>query len=85
MNSSQKMKKSFSRWLLGHLTHNPLIIIGVIIGTAIGIFTRLLIPIILGEAIDLAIIDKGDMLSSVAQLSLLNEFVIFLIFLGISR
>ncbi|MFW9904411.1 MAG: ABC transporter ATP-binding protein [Candidatus Thorarchaeota archaeon] len=85
MISSQKMSKSFSRWLLGHLTHNPLIIIGVIIGTAIGIFTRLLIPIVLGKAIDLAIIDKGDVLTSEAQLSLLNGFVVFLIFLGILR
>ncbi|UCG01381.1 MAG: ABC transporter ATP-binding protein [Candidatus Heimdallarchaeota archaeon] len=85
MSSPQKFKKSFTRWLLGHLTHNPLIIIGVIVGTAIGIFSRLLIPIILGQAIDLAIIDKGDVLSSEAQLSLLNDFVLFLIFLGIFR
>lgn len=85
MSSPQNMKKSFSRWLLGHLTHNPLIIMGVIIGTAIGIFTRLLIPIVLGEAIDLAIIDKGDMFSADAQLSMLNDFILFLILLGISR
>lgn len=85
MSSPQKSKKSFSRWLLGHLTHNPLIIIGVIAGTAIGIFTRLLIPIVLGGAIDLAIIDMDDLLSSEAQISLLNEFVLFLIFLGIFR
>lgn len=85
MSSPQKSEKSVNRWLLGHLTHNPLIIIGVIAGTAIGIFTRLLIPIVLGEAIDLAIIDKGDLLSSESQISLLNEFVLFLIVLGIFR
>ncbi|MHA2203754.1 MAG: ABC transporter ATP-binding protein, partial [Candidatus Hodarchaeales archaeon] len=85
MSSPQKSEKSVNRWLLGHLTYNPLIIIGVIAGTAIGIFTRLLIPIVLGETIDLAIIDKGDLLSSESQISLLNEFVLFLIVLGIFR
>ncbi|MFX0122550.1 MAG: ABC transporter ATP-binding protein [Candidatus Hodarchaeota archaeon] len=85
MSSLQKSQKSFTHWLLSHLTANPLIIIGVIAGTAIGIFTRLLIPVILGQAIDLAIIDQGDLLSSQAQISLLYEFVLFLIFLGIFR
>lgn len=85
MSSSRFKKKSFTRWLLGHLTHNPLIIMGVIIGTAVGIFTRLLIPIVLGQAIDLVIIDKGDTLSTEAQLSILSDFILFLIFLAIFR
>ncbi len=80
-----KTQKSFTRWFLGHLTANPLIIFGVILGTVIVVFTRLLIPVVLGQAIDLAIIDKGDLLSSEAQSSLLNDFVIFLLSLGIFR
>lgn len=81
----RKSHKSFTRWFLGHLTANPLIIIGVLIGTTIGIFTRLLIPVVLGQAIDLAIIDKDDLLSSEAQSSLLTSFVIFLLVLAIFR
>ncbi|MFX0013124.1 MAG: ABC transporter ATP-binding protein [Promethearchaeota archaeon] len=85
MNSPPKFKKSFTRWLLSHLTAKPFIIVGVLIGTAFGIFTRLLIPIILGQAIDVAIIDKRDLLSSEAQSSLLTDYVLFLLLLGIFR
>ncbi|MHA2245987.1 MAG: ABC transporter ATP-binding protein [Candidatus Hodarchaeales archaeon] len=85
MSTPRKSHKSFGRWFLGHLTANPLIIFGVIIGTTIGIFTRLLIPIALGQAIDLAIIDKDDLLSSEAQSSLLTSFIFFLFVLAIFR
>ncbi|MFX1283574.1 MAG: ABC transporter ATP-binding protein [Promethearchaeota archaeon] len=81
----QKKQKSFPRWFLGHLTANPLVIAAVVFGTLIVIFTRLLIPVVLGQAIDLAIIDKDDLLSSEAQLSLLSDFVFFLLILGIIR
>ncbi len=85
MSTLRKSHKSFGRWFLGHLTANPLIIIGVLIGTTIGIFTRLLIPVVLGQAIDLAIIDKDDLLSFEAQSSLLYSFVIFILVLAIFR
>jgi len=81
----QKTQKSFIRWFSGHLTANPLVIGSVVIGTLIVIFSRLLIPIVLGKAIDMAIIDKDDLLSPTDQLSLLRDFVLFLLVLGVVR
>ncbi len=83
--SSRKSQPSFPRWFLGHLTANPIIIILVVLGTAVVIFTRLLIPVILGQAIDIAIIDKDNLFSSDEQFSLLGEFVLMLFVLGVFR
>ena len=83
--SFRKSQHSFPRWFLGHLTANPIIIILVVLGTAVVIFTRLLIPVILGQAIDIAIIDKDNLFSSDEQFSLLGEFVIMLLLLGVFR
>lgn len=75
--------KSFRRWFLGHLLNNPLIIIIVLIGTAGVIFTRLSIPIILGEALDVAIIDLDGIFTTTEQTALLANYVVTLLFLGI--
>ncbi|MFX0181831.1 MAG: ABC transporter ATP-binding protein [Candidatus Hodarchaeota archaeon] len=73
----------FWRWFLGHLFANPVVIILVVIGTGASIFTRALIPVVLGQAIDIVIIDIEDVLSTDQQLQILGEMVLFILLLGI--
>jgi ATP-binding cassette subfamily B protein len=73
----------FWRWLLGHLFANPVVIILILIGTGTSIFARALIPVVLGQAIDVAIIDIQDVLSTDQQMQILGEMVLFIIILGI--
>ncbi|MHA2224041.1 MAG: ABC transporter ATP-binding protein [Candidatus Hodarchaeales archaeon] len=82
-NSIQTSQKSFLRWFLRHLSSNPVVILSVIIGTIIFIILRSFIPVVLGQAMDSAVIDKGDMLINDEQLTLLGEFVFFLVILGL--
>ncbi|MFW9856119.1 MAG: ABC transporter ATP-binding protein [Candidatus Thorarchaeota archaeon] len=74
---------SFRRWLLGHLFSNPMIILVVLIGTAGVIFTRLSIPIVLGVALDTAIIDVNGIFTTPQKLGLLANYVVTLLILGL--
>ncbi len=56
MNLERKMYKSYKTWLLHHLYKNKFLILFVIIGIIIVTFTRTLIPIIIGEIVDDALI-----------------------------
>ncbi|MBA7572312.1 putative multidrug export ATP-binding/permease protein [subsurface metagenome] len=56
MNLERKKYKSYKTWLLHHLYKNKFLILFVIIGIIIVTFTRTLIPIIIGEIIDDALI-----------------------------
>ncbi|NVM16148.1 MAG: ABC transporter ATP-binding protein [Candidatus Lokiarchaeota archaeon] len=56
MNLKKKRYKSYKKWLLHHLYKNKFLILSVAIGIAIVTFTRTLIPIIIGEIIDDALI-----------------------------
>ncbi|TKJ27117.1 MAG: hypothetical protein CEE42_03380 [Promethearchaeota archaeon Loki_b31] len=56
MNLERKKYKSYKTWLLHHLYKNKFLILFVIIGIIIVTFTRTLIPIIIGEIVDDALI-----------------------------
>lgn len=56
MNSDKKRYKSYKTWLFHHLYKNKLLILTVAIGIVIVTFTRTLIPIIIGDIIDDALI-----------------------------
>jgi len=56
MNLERKMYKSYKSWLLHHLFKNKFLIIFVVIGIIIVTLTRTLIPIIIGEIVDDALI-----------------------------
>jgi len=56
MNLEEKKYKSYKTWLLHHLYKNKFLILFVIIGIIIVTFTRTLIPIIIGEIVDDALI-----------------------------
>ena len=56
MNLERKKYKSYKSWLLHHLYKNKFLILFVIIGIIIVTFTRTLIPIIIGEIVDDALI-----------------------------
>ncbi|NHJ01126.1 MAG: ABC transporter ATP-binding protein [Candidatus Heimdallarchaeota archaeon] len=74
-NSQKIIPKSFWQWFIAHLTANPLIIVVVVVGTAGIIFCRLLIPIFLGQTVDIAIIDKNNLLTDPQQLAQLTNYV----------
>jgi ATP-binding cassette subfamily B protein len=78
-----KKPQGFSRWFFGHLFANPLNLFIIFIGTLVTIVIRMLIPIILGQALDLAIIDQLNLLTNNEQLALLTSFVGLILFLGI--
>jgi len=56
MNLERKKYKSYKSWLLHHLFKNKFLILFVVIGIIIVTFTRTLIPIIIGEIVDEALI-----------------------------
>jgi len=56
MNLERKNYKSYKTWLFHHLYKNKFLILFVIIGIIIVTFTRTLIPIIIGEIVDDALI-----------------------------
>lgn len=56
MNLKKKSYKSYKKWFLHHLYKNKFLIVSVTIGILIVTFTRTLIPIIIGEIIDEALI-----------------------------
>ncbi|MHA2175050.1 MAG: ABC transporter ATP-binding protein [Candidatus Hodarchaeales archaeon] len=78
-----KSPKTFRGWFLGHLLAKPAFPIIVFIGTSATIFIRILIPILLGEALDLAIIDRFNILTNSQQMALLGEYVRTILILGI--
>ncbi|MHA2096485.1 MAG: ABC transporter transmembrane domain-containing protein, partial [Candidatus Hodarchaeales archaeon] len=80
---SIKKPQGFSRWFFGHLFANPLNLFIIFIGTLVTIVIRMLIPIILGQALDLAIIDQLNLLTNDKQLALLTSFVGLILVLGI--
>ena len=80
---SIKKPQGFSRWFLGHLFANPLNLFIIFIGTLVTIVIRMLIPIILGLALDLAIIDQFDLLTDSEQLSLLSHYVGLILVFGV--
>ena len=75
--------KTFRGWFLGHLLAKPAFPIIVFLGTSVTIFIRILIPILLGEALDLAIIDRFDLRTNSQQMALLWEYVQTIFVLGI--
>ncbi|MFX1251390.1 MAG: ABC transporter ATP-binding protein [Promethearchaeota archaeon] len=81
----KKQVSSFSRWFTGHLLTNPLIILVVIGGTVLVILARTLIPLVIGNAVDIAIIDMQNVLLPSEQLTLLIQFVILLLGIGVFR
>ena len=56
MNSERKKYKSYKKWLLHHLYKNKFLLLSVLIGITIVTFTRTLIPIIIGDIVDDALI-----------------------------
>ncbi len=56
MNLERKKYKSYKTWLLHHLYKNKILIVFVIIGIIVVTFTRTLVPIIIGEIVDDALI-----------------------------
>ncbi|MHA2342688.1 MAG: ABC transporter transmembrane domain-containing protein, partial [Candidatus Hodarchaeales archaeon] len=80
---SIKKPQGFSRWFFGHLFANPLNLFIIFVGTLVTIVIRMLIPIILGQALDLAIIDQLDVLTNDEQLALLTSFVGLILSLGV--
>ncbi|MFX0074854.1 MAG: ABC transporter ATP-binding protein [Candidatus Hermodarchaeota archaeon] len=56
MKLDKKRYKSYKTWLLHHLYKNKLLILAVVIGIIIVTFTRTLIPVIIGDIIDEALI-----------------------------
>lgn len=76
---------SFFRWFSRHLFANPLNISVVIVSTVLVIFARTIIPLIIGNVMDVAIIDQGDVLLSSEQLSLLLQFIILILGIGVFR
>jgi len=56
MNLERKKYKSYKTWLLHHLYKNKFLLMFIIIGIIIVTFTRTLIPIIIGEIVDDALI-----------------------------
>ena len=83
--SKENPPKSFSRWFFGHLLANPLNLLVIFVGTSVSILIRMLIPILLGQTLDQAIIDRQNLLTNGEQLALLRDFVFFILFLGILR
>jgi len=80
---SIKKPHGFSRWFLGHLFANPLNLLIIFIGTSVTIVIRMLIPILLGFALDLAIIDQFDLLTITEQLALLSYYVGLILVFGV--
>jgi len=80
---SIKKPQGFSRWFLRHLFANPLNLLIIFIGTLVTIVIRMLIPIILGLALDLAIIDQFDLRTNAEQLALLSHYAGLILFFGI--
>ncbi len=78
----EKKSISFNKWFFGHFVTNPLNIL-IISGTILMILVRTLIPVVLGNAIDAAIIDQADIFHSSEQLALLVQFAAILLGLGI--
>jgi ATP-binding cassette subfamily B protein len=56
VNSERKKYKSYKKWLLHHLYKNKFLLLSVLIGITIVTFTRTLIPIIIGDIVDDALI-----------------------------
>jgi len=82
---SMKKPQGFSRWFLGHLFANPLNLLVIFIGTLVTIVIRMLIPIIIGLAFDLAIIDQFDLLTNNEQMVLLSHYVGLILFIGVMQ
>ncbi|MHA1215678.1 MAG: ABC transporter transmembrane domain-containing protein, partial [Candidatus Hodarchaeales archaeon] len=78
-----KTPAGFWKWFIGHLSANKLVILIVVLGTACIIFIRGLIPIVLGHALDAAVIDSLDILTNEEQLELLQNYVLTILILGI--
>ncbi|MHA2330597.1 MAG: ABC transporter ATP-binding protein [Candidatus Hodarchaeales archaeon] len=78
-------KTTFRVWLIRHMVRNQFSITTLLIGTVLFIALRGLIPIIVGIAIDEAIIDRYDYLSVSKQLALLTQLLIILLTIGILR
>jgi ATP-binding cassette subfamily B protein len=56
VNSERKKYKGYKKWLLHHLYKNKFLLLSVLIGITIVTFTRTLIPIIIGDIVDDALI-----------------------------
>ncbi|MHA1444062.1 MAG: ABC transporter ATP-binding protein [Candidatus Hodarchaeales archaeon] len=82
---SIKRPRGFSRWFLGHLFANPINLLIIFIGTSVTIVIRMMIPIFLGFALDLAIIDQFDLLTNIEQLALLSYYVGLILVFGVMQ
>ncbi|MHA1971488.1 MAG: ABC transporter ATP-binding protein [Candidatus Hodarchaeales archaeon] len=77
--------EGFWKWFLGHLSANKIVILTVVFGTGVIIFIRGLIPIMLGHALDTAVIDITNALTDEEQLALLKKYVVTILLLGITQ
>jgi ATP-binding cassette subfamily B protein len=77
--------KGFRRWFIGQILANPFLIIIVIGCTILAIIARTTIPVIIGTALDVAIIDLNGLLTDDQQLDLLFNFIVLILILGISQ
>ncbi|MFX0065430.1 MAG: ABC transporter ATP-binding protein [Candidatus Hermodarchaeota archaeon] len=59
MNLDVKKHKSYIRWLLYHLYKQKFLTLGVLLGIAIVTFSRVIIPVIIGDIIDNALITRN--------------------------
>ncbi len=75
----------FRKWFIGQILANPFLIIIVIGCTVLAIMARTVIPVVVGSALDLAVIDLDNLLTTDEQLDLLIQFVGFIIILGFSQ
>jgi len=83
--SSSKLsgqQTGFRKWFIGQILANPFLIIIVIGCTIFAIMARTIIPVVVGSALDLAVIDLNDLLTTDEQLDLLIHFVGLILILG---
>ncbi len=75
----------FRIWFLSKMFSKPYVISTVMIGTTILIIARGLFPIVIGSALDKAIMDNLDLLSIENQLALLSELASLLVSIAVVR
>lgn len=75
----------FRKWFIAKMFSKPYVISTIMIGTTVLIVARGLFPIIIGDALDKAIMDNKDLLSNEGQLALLSELAVSLVGIAIIR
>ncbi|MHA1449226.1 MAG: ABC transporter ATP-binding protein [Candidatus Hodarchaeales archaeon] len=78
-------KKTFRKWMLTHILSNQWIMLVVIASSVLVIVARSLFPILLGIAVDRAIIDSENVFTQSAQLDILVSIVVVILFIAVFR